>query len=37
MDLHDPTNGTSEPTRYWSTTNIGEAMPDVLSPMCWSF
>ena len=37
MDLHDPTNGTSEPTRYWSTANIGEAMPDVLSPMCWSF
>jgi pyruvate,water dikinase len=37
MDLHDPTNGTSEPTRYWTTANIGEAMPDVLSPMCWSF
>jgi pyruvate,water dikinase len=37
MDLHDPTNGTSQPTRYWSTANIGEAMPDVLSPMCWSF
>ena len=37
MDLHDPTNGTSEPTRYWSTANIGEAMPDVLTPMCWSF
>jgi len=37
MDLHDPTNGTSQPTRYWTTANIGEAMPDVLSPMCWSF
>lgn len=37
MDLHDPTNGTSQPMRYWSTANIGEAMPDVLSPMCWSF
>lgn len=37
MDLHDPTHGTSEPDRYWSTANIGEAMPDVLSPMCWSF
>jgi pyruvate,water dikinase len=37
MDLHDPTNTTSEPTRFWSTANIGEAMPDVLSPMCWSF
>ncbi|MBA3654349.1 MAG: peptidase [Actinobacteria bacterium] len=37
MDLHDPTHGSSAPTRYWSTANIGEAMPDVLSPMCWSF
>ncbi len=37
MDLHDPTNGPSQPTRYWTTANIGEAMPDVLSPMCWSF
>jgi pyruvate,water dikinase len=36
-ELRDPTHGTSEPGRYWSTSNIGEAMPDVLSPMCWSF
>jgi pyruvate,water dikinase len=35
--ISDPTNGTSEPTRYWTTANIGEATPDVLSPMCWSF
>lgn len=33
----DPTNAVSEPTRYWTTANIGEATPDVLSPMCWSF
>lgn len=31
----DPTRGTSEPSRYWTTTNMGEAVPDVLSPMCW--
>jgi phosphohistidine swiveling domain-containing protein len=33
----DPTNAMSESTRYWTTANIGEATPDVLSPMCWSF
>ena len=33
----DPTNATSEADRYWTTANIGEATPDVLSPMCWSF
>jgi pyruvate,water dikinase len=36
-ELRDPTHGTSEPGRYWSTANIGEAIPDVVSPMCWSF
>ena len=35
--ITDPTTGTTEPTRYWTTANIGEATPDVLSPMCWSF
>jgi pyruvate,water dikinase len=35
--INDPTNGTTEPTRYWTTANIGEATPDVLSAMCWSF
>lgn len=34
---NDPTNAVSEPTRYWTTANIGEATPDVLSPLCWSF
>lgn len=33
----DPTNATSEADRYWTTANIGEATPDVLSPLCWSF
>lgn len=34
--VDDPTRGTSEPDRYWTTTNLGEAAPDVLSPMCLS-
>ena len=34
--VDDPTRGTSEPGRYWTTTNLGEAAPDVLSPMCLS-
>jgi pyruvate,water dikinase len=33
----DPTTTESEPGRYWTTANIGEATPDVLSPLCWSF
>ena len=37
MELTDPTSRSSEPTRYWSSANIGEATPEVLSPMCWSF
>ncbi|MDO3402727.1 PEP-utilizing enzyme [Mycolicibacterium neoaurum] len=32
----DPTRGDSEPNRFWTTTNLGEACPDVMSPMCWS-
>ncbi|NMH98259.1 PEP-utilizing enzyme [Pseudonocardia acidicola] len=32
----DPIRGTSEPGRYWTTTNLGEAVPDVMTPMCWS-
>ena len=35
--LTDPTSAVSEPTRYWTSANIGEATPDVLSPLCWSF
>ncbi len=31
--ISDPTLGTSEPGRYWTTTNLGEAVPDVMSPM----
>jgi phosphohistidine swiveling domain-containing protein len=34
--VSDPIRGTSEPGRYWTSTNLGEAVPDVMSPMCWS-
>lgn len=37
MEASDPTLGSSEPDRYWSTANTGEATPAVLSPLCWSF
>lgn len=36
MTVTDPIRGTSEPGRYWSSTNLGEAVPDVMTPMCWS-
>jgi phosphohistidine swiveling domain-containing protein len=36
-ESYDPIRGSSEPDRFWSGTNISEAAPDVLSPMCWSF
>jgi phosphohistidine swiveling domain-containing protein len=35
-ELTDPTQGTSEPGRMWTLTNVGEATPDILSPLCWS-
>jgi pyruvate,water dikinase len=35
-DLTDPTRGCSEPNRLWTLTNVGEATPDILSPLCWS-
>jgi pyruvate,water dikinase len=35
-EVFDPTLGTSEPGRYWTTTNLGEAVPDVMTPMCMS-
>ncbi|GGV56251.1 PEP-utilizing enzyme [Streptomyces spectabilis] len=37
LRLTDPTHGTSEPDRLWTTTNIAEAVSDVLSPLCCSF
>jgi phosphohistidine swiveling domain-containing protein len=35
-DLFDPVRGTSEPDRLWCITNVSEATPDILSPLCWS-
>lgn len=32
----DPTRGESDPNRCWTLTNMMEAVPDVMSPMCWS-
>lgn len=34
--VSNPIEGTTEPDRYWTSTNLGEACPDVMSPMCWS-
>lgn len=34
-DLSDPVRGYSEPNRFWTFNNIGEATPDILSPLCW--
>jgi pyruvate,water dikinase len=36
IQLTDPIRGSSEPGRFWTLTNVGEATPDVLSPLCWS-
>lgn len=33
---YDPVRGSSEPNRCWTFTNISEATPDILSPLCWS-
>lgn len=35
-ELTDPIRGRSEPGRMWTLTNVGEATPDILSPLCWS-
>lgn len=32
----DPVHGWSAPTSYWSTSNLAEAMPGVLTPLGWS-
>lgn len=34
--MTDPIRGRSEPDRLWTLTNVGEATPDILSPLCWS-
>lgn len=32
----DPVHGRSAPNAYWSTANLAEAMPGVLTPLGWS-
>ena len=32
----DPVHGHSAPTSHWSTSNLAEAMPGVLTPLGWS-
>jgi phosphohistidine swiveling domain-containing protein len=32
----DPVHGSSAPNRYWTTANVGEAAPKVMTPLCWS-
>jgi pyruvate,water dikinase len=34
--MKDPLNDTSAPSLHWTTANIGEAMPGVLTPLSWS-
>lgn len=32
----DPVRGSSAPEVFWTTANVGEAAPSVLTPLCWS-
>jgi pyruvate,water dikinase len=32
----DPLDGDWDPSAYWSTSNVGEAVPGVLTPLNWS-
>jgi len=34
--MEDPVHGRSAPASYWSTANLAEAMPGVLTPLGWS-
>lgn len=36
MEFTDPILGWSDPGTLWTTANVDEAAPDVLSPLCWS-
>lgn len=37
VDEWDPLHSTSAPDAYWSTSNFGEAMPGVMTPLGWTF
>jgi pyruvate,water dikinase len=34
--VSDPLDGDWDPAAYWSTSNVGEAVPGVLTPLNWS-
>lgn len=36
-ESRDPTRGASEPDRLWTFTNVAEACPLTMSPLCWTF
>ena len=36
FDDWDPLHTWSDPDSYWTTTNIGEAMPGVMTPLGWT-
>jgi phosphohistidine swiveling domain-containing protein len=35
-DAWDPLQSTSSPELHWTTTNAGEAIPGVVTPLCWT-
>jgi pyruvate,water dikinase len=35
-DPRDPLHMSSDPGLHWTTVNLGEAIPGVLTPLCWS-
>jgi rifampicin phosphotransferase len=37
IDHRDPTHSLSDPESHWTTANLGEAMPGVLTPLNWTF
>lgn len=37
LDEWDPLHSASAPNAYWSTSNFGEAMPGVMTPLGWTF
>lgn len=36
IELTDLVRGNSDPGLFWTTANIGEAAPAVMTPLCWS-
>lgn len=36
VEYPDPLHGATRPQTYWSTSNAGEAMPGVLTPLGWT-